>query len=406
MEFSPQLGLSYLHPQQSQKHVTVNESFRRLDALVQMTASSRTRVDEPQTPSAGDAYILPENATGASWSAYGQNTVMVFQDGAWANLTPKVGWRIFVEDEDQLFVFKADSWQALTGAGQEQSSQLGINTQADMINRLAVKSDAVLFSHDDVTPGSGDIRYVINKAATPNSAALIFQTGFEGRVEVGLTGNDDFSLKVSPDGINFLTALTVNHQSADTTIHKLTIGDGGALARLSFDTDNGVPYWALGQADDRSFFLQKLNGGFGTGGRVIIFDDAGNLGLWGVPSSKGKIATRSNVNTDNVDNILYLEQTALSPVSGIAQFHNNVDNATPILRCTTNTKTVLNVPANGSIEVEAPMKLHSVTIAQLPSAGSAGAGALIYISDDGPNGAIGFSDGTSWRRLMTGDAIV
>jgi len=34
---SPNLDLTYVAPSQAQKHVTVNETFRRLDALVQMT---------------------------------------------------------------------------------------------------------------------------------------------------------------------------------------------------------------------------------------------------------------------------------------------------------------------------------------------------------------------------------
>jgi hypothetical protein len=35
---------------------------------------------------------------------------------------------------------------------------LGIRATADPGNRLAVKSDGVLLSHDDVTPGTGDLR--------------------------------------------------------------------------------------------------------------------------------------------------------------------------------------------------------------------------------------------------------
>ena len=34
-EISPRIGLGYVMPSQAQKHVTVNESLRRLDAVVQ-----------------------------------------------------------------------------------------------------------------------------------------------------------------------------------------------------------------------------------------------------------------------------------------------------------------------------------------------------------------------------------
>ena len=69
---------------------------------------------------------------------------------------------------------------------------------ADAGNRLArMKSDAVLMSHDDVTPGSGDMRLALNKSAPANTASLTFQTGWSGRAEFGLAGDDDWHVKVS-----------------------------------------------------------------------------------------------------------------------------------------------------------------------------------------------------------------
>jgi hypothetical protein len=85
----------------------------------------------------------------------------------------------------------------------------GVNTSPDSTNRLAAKSDAVLFSHDDVTPGTGDQRTVLNKASTGKTASFLFQSNFSGRAEIGLTGNDDFSFKVSPDGAAWSDALVL-----------------------------------------------------------------------------------------------------------------------------------------------------------------------------------------------------
>ena len=53
--------------------------------------------------------------------------------------------------------------------------------------------------------GSGH-QLKLNKAATPDTASLLFQTGFAGRAEMGLTGGDDFTIKVSPDGGTFFEA--------------------------------------------------------------------------------------------------------------------------------------------------------------------------------------------------------
>ena len=53
METSPRLSLSYVMPQQSQKHVTVNETFRRLDALVGLSVKSENIGSEPVAPADG-----------------------------------------------------------------------------------------------------------------------------------------------------------------------------------------------------------------------------------------------------------------------------------------------------------------------------------------------------------------
>ena len=38
---------------------------------------------------------------------------------------------------------------------------------------------------------------------------MLFQTGYGGRAELGLAGNDDFSIKVSPDGAAWRPAITI-----------------------------------------------------------------------------------------------------------------------------------------------------------------------------------------------------
>ena len=71
------------------------------------------------------------------------------------NYPPPEGCRAWIEDEAILRVFCLEDWAPITS---DAAPQFEINSDADATNRLAVKSDAVLFSHDDVTPGSGDMR--------------------------------------------------------------------------------------------------------------------------------------------------------------------------------------------------------------------------------------------------------
>ncbi len=209
MDQSPRLSLPYLAPNQAQKHVTVNEALRRLDALAQLSVVSRTTAAQPASPADGDAYILPASPSGADWGGYAQASIAVYQDGAWSEIAAREGLRAWVAADDELVVYDGAAWAEVspevTGA-----DQFGVNASADASNRLTVKSDAVLFSHDDVTPGSGASQLKLNKATAGDTASVLFQTGFSGRAEFGLAGDDDFHVKVSADGATWSEALVID----------------------------------------------------------------------------------------------------------------------------------------------------------------------------------------------------
>jgi|GEM_PF-393088 len=209
MTSSPRLNLPFVMPAQAQKHVTVNESLERLDAMVQASARSRTAAQQPPEPEPGDSYILPAGATGAQWDDYTPGSFVTYTDGGWAGLPAVTGARVWVADEAALLVFDGQVWTQVSGAADD-LTQLGVNAGADKTNRLTVKSDAELLTHDDVTPGSGDARKVINKAAADRTASVVFQNGYSGRAEFGLIGDDDFTLKTSADGSNFENAMTLS----------------------------------------------------------------------------------------------------------------------------------------------------------------------------------------------------
>lgn len=110
MSLSSNLLLPYILPQQSQKHVTVNEAFRRLDALVQLSVKSATTTAQPASPADGACYILPAGKTGADWGAMSNLAVAYYVDGGWTQLTPKEGWLAWVQDADQILAFNGSTW--------------------------------------------------------------------------------------------------------------------------------------------------------------------------------------------------------------------------------------------------------------------------------------------------------
>ena len=210
MDNTTKLGLPYILAAQAQKHVTHNEALRALDVIVHLAVLDRDLTDPPVGPSDGDAYLVAIPA-GGDWAGR-EGDIAAYQDGAWMYYTPRQGWLAWVVDEASVIVFDGTAWQSGLG-GNNPANLVGVNTTADLTNRLAVKSDAVLFSHDDVTPGTGSIQHKLNKSGVSDTTSLLFQTGYSGRAEFGLTGDDDFHVKVSSDGSNWSEAMVVDRAS-------------------------------------------------------------------------------------------------------------------------------------------------------------------------------------------------
>lgn len=99
---------------QAQKHVTHNEALRSLDGVVQLSVLDRDLTSPPGSPADGDRYIVASGATGA-WAGKDLN-IAFRQDGAWKFLTPREGWRSWVEDEGVELIYDNSNWYQLFGA--------------------------------------------------------------------------------------------------------------------------------------------------------------------------------------------------------------------------------------------------------------------------------------------------
>lgn len=212
MQTTPNLDLPFLMPAQAQKHVTHNDALAMLDAVVQLGVASRQLAAPPADPGEGLRHIVAEGASGA-WAGAEAGSLAVFHDGAWRLHAPRTGWIAWIADEGQALVFDGGGWSPFTGTPINPAAMVGVNTGADETNRLAVKSDAVLISHDDVTPGNGGVQLKLNKATPGDTASVLCQTGWAGRAEFGTAGDDDFHVKVSADGSDWYEALVIDRAS-------------------------------------------------------------------------------------------------------------------------------------------------------------------------------------------------
>lgn len=229
MSASPHLGLGYLAPSQAQKHVTVNEAFRRLDALVQLGVRDRDRTEPPAGPEEGDRHIVAAGATGVWAGRDGQ--IAAFLDGTWVFVEPKPGWLAYDASGPELLVRLGDAWVDAVGAlaSLDGLARLGISATADDVNRLVVASAAALFTH----AGAG-VQLKLNKATAADTASLLLQTAYGGRAEFGLIGSDALGLKVSADGASWTTALEI-----DGGTGVVSFGRSPQRAQLDVLTTNG-----------------------------------------------------------------------------------------------------------------------------------------------------------------------
>jgi hypothetical protein len=235
-ELSPRLALPLIQPAQSQKHVTHNEALDRLDVVVQLVVQEFGANIPPVDPRDGMVWALGPTPIGA-WAGHAL-ALASWRGAAWAFATPATGWIGF--GPDGLRRFDGADWISTLGADDLQNlAGVGINASSDAGNRLSVASTATLLNHE----GAGH-QLKINKAGTSDTASLLFQSNFAGRAEMGLAGGDDFSIKVSPDGSNFATALTMAAANGRVSAPVgLDLADGStASPALSFaaDSDTGL----------------------------------------------------------------------------------------------------------------------------------------------------------------------
>ncbi len=220
---TPRWGLTYMVAGQTHKHVTVNEALRSIDSLANPRVLDRDLTDPPANPSEGDSYLPASPATG-DWAGH-EGAIVTFQDGAWAVTTPPDGTVVWVVDEKAALVRDGGAWSPFGDAAQVLAAlptgsvaQLGVATPADSANPLAVAGSGALFTH----AGAG-MQAKINKNATGDTASVIFQTGFAAHAEMGLSGSNNFELKVSVDGAAWTSALLVNHTNGNVLANQKMI---------------------------------------------------------------------------------------------------------------------------------------------------------------------------------------
>lgn len=323
MSETPRLGLPLLAAGQAQKHVTHNDALMRLDALVHLVVASRTQTVPPVSPMETSAFIVPAGGSGVF--AGHADDLAIFEDGAWSFLEPRAGWQAWVSDEAEHHVWTGTQWRRSQPESSLGAVFWGVNTTADTTNRLAVSADASLFNH-----AGTDHRLKLNKASAARTASLLFQDAFSGRAEIGLAGDDQFRIKVSPDGTGWTEALIIDRSSGLVTLpatawaretprpNLLINGDwqinqrgfaGGGLAAGTYGFDRWKAHAGGANLSRNGFDLTLTSGAI----RQIV-----EPALWGVSSfaSTPLCLSVENLSGGNLDVMVGSVTGTIAPGSG------------------------------------------------------------------------------------------
>ncbi|KQZ81971.1 hypothetical protein ASD64_09535 [Mesorhizobium sp. Root157] len=386
MERSSNLDLPFIMPSQAQKHVTHNGALSILDALVHCAVESRALGEPPVAAEEGQRYLAAAAASGAWAGKAGQ--IAAWQDGGWCFYPPQAGMLIFVKEESLLLLHDG----AAFGPPLARTEWLGVNTDADEQNRLAVAGPSTLLTHDGT-----DHRVAVNKAAMVDTASLIFQENYSGRAEIGLAGNDRLSVKVSPDGESWTEALTINPTTGNIGLQ----GEPDGVTRLR--VSGGIARFGthLVSAEETTGGPAMEIGFFGSGDRPAYFDFhaddewtdyASRFIRWG---GKNGAFTVYNRGLGGID--FYNTEAGQIRFSTSSQLRMTVDVQGNVGIGTAAPTTALHVAG--------PVRTGSFAKANLPAAGTVGAGALAWATDVAGGGALVFCNGTAWRKVTDGGAV-
>jgi Protein of unknown function (DUF2793)/Chaperone of endosialidase len=234
---STNLGIKFLQASQADKHVAVNEAFDLLDVLVGQSVKGFGTNQAPTSNQEGDAFVIGTNPSQA-WTGKASQ-MAVWKLGAWQFLQPRRGWQ--VREIDANFatkIYTGTDWQALDliGASASKLTSIGLGTDASVATPFAaVLNQASWTARGIVQGGTGDLRIYAGKSTSSQTVSTVFQTGFSGRAEVGLCGDDLYSIRVSANGSTWRTAFSIDPITAKASfpvgtviVDGVEIGRGGS----------------------------------------------------------------------------------------------------------------------------------------------------------------------------------
>lgn len=233
MDQTGRLDLPLILPSQAQKHVTHNEALTLLDGLIHLVIKSSGDLAPPVSAVTDDAFLVGSPASSAWFGQEGR--IALNTDAGWRFAAAVPGMIAFFASENELRLFDDGTWTAAGEfLGSIEVATLGVNTTADVANRLAVRSNAALFTAIlSADGGNGDMQIKVNKETAADTASVLLQSAFSGRAEIGLSGNNNLAIKVSPDGTVWHNAIVIDNTDGLVSLSDNSVGNAALADMLS-----------------------------------------------------------------------------------------------------------------------------------------------------------------------------
>jgi hypothetical protein len=210
MSNTSKLGLPLVAANQAQKHVTVNETFEKLDALTQATVKS-TALSAPPTGVVGECYLVGNSATG-DWLGKDLN-ITQYLNGSWYFHSPKMGWKVWDELTAQEYLFDGTAWVSARDTPLA-SSPSGATMGFYILEENLTVSGATTDTSIDIPNG-----------------AIVFNVSM--RVTTTITGATSFSLGVAGNTSQFGSGLSVASGSTNLGVISPTAFYAAAPIRVT-----------------------------------------------------------------------------------------------------------------------------------------------------------------------------
>lgn len=321
----PNLNLPILSPSQSQKHVTHNEALRILDVVTQLAVVS-DMIDTPPTDTGeGARYLVPSGGQNEWAGQDGQ--IASYEQDTWVFYAPRTGWRIFVIDTGLLKAFDGTAWQAVGGSLLENLTGLGIGVDTASAPFSAKLNAALWTARYAADSGSGDLVQTLNKETPGGDAGFVLQTDFATRAVLGLFGNDNLRIAVTPDGTNFRDGLEIDAGTGIVGQPNLPRFSGST----NFDNFGAADTWVkiaintLVYNDQASFdagtnvFTAPVDGFYQFGGHLLFKQDtssAARINARMLKNGTSQLAgSFGGITGDHVDGITFVNTQATAVLS-------------------------------------------------------------------------------------------